>query len=636
MSEEQKTAADAMVELLVDRWGVRHIFGMPGDGINALVEALRKRQKDVQFIQTRHEEVAAFAAVGYAKFSGRLGVCISTTGPGAVHLLNGLYDAKMDQVPVLAITGLQFHDLLGQDYQQDVNTDRLMMDVAVYTERVMGPAHVDSVTNRAARFALARRGVAHIAFPADFQEEPMSAAKYSQNDQPNHTSTDFRTPVVTPLRDDLQRAADVLNAGKKVAILIGSGARGARGEVEELAELLGAPVAKALLGKDVLPDDSPFTTGSIGPIGTNPTQEAMSRADTFLMVGTSFPYVSYLPKTDGSVRGVQIDINPERIGLRFPVEVGLVGGARETLRALLPLLQRKADRSFLEGIQREMETWRQTMAGYETSADMPMKPQVIARALSERLDDDAILCGDSGSSALWIARDVDLRARQRFSVSGLLASMACGLPYAIGAQVAFPDRQVVAFVGDGALSMLPGDLATLVKYRLPVKVIVLKNNALGFIRWEQMMYAGNPEYGVELADIDFVKVAEGFGVKGLRVERPEEAATVARALEMPGPVVVEAVIDPYEPFLPGSVKQEQARSMASALTEGESNAQRVAGGVYEYAMENVPQTRDTVVGALQGEDPQLLSRAEEASSSQEGEPDESMREQRETAPERQS
>ena len=410
-SEEQgatKTAAQALIDILVDEWGVRHIFGLPGDGINPLMEALRQRQDAVQFIQVRHEEAAAFAAVGYAKVSGRLGVCLSTSGPGAIHLLNGLYDGKMDQVPVLAITGMPYHDLIGTFYQQDVATDRLMQDVAVYSERIMGPAHVESVINLAVRAALGSPGVAHLAFPVDFQEQPMSAAKYSPMDQPHHTSAGWRAPVVVPGQEELARAAAVLNGATRVAILVGAGARGAASEVEQLAETLGAPVAKALLGKDVLPDDSPYTTGGIGVIGTKATQEAMDGAEVLLIVGSSFPYVSYLPKA-GTVRGVQIDSNPQRIALRFPVEVGLVGDATATLRALLPLLRRNEDRSFLRQAQDTMRAWREMMQGQEAASDLPMRPQVLARAISDHLADDAILCNDSGTTTLWTARNIQAR-----------------------------------------------------------------------------------------------------------------------------------------------------------------------------------------------------------------------------------
>jgi pyruvate dehydrogenase (quinone) len=412
-----------------------------------------------------------------------LGVCLATSGPGAIHLLNGLYDAKMDQTPVLAISGMQYSDLLGTFYQQDVDTVKLMGEVAVYSERIMGPAHVENVTNLAVRMALGRRGVAHLGFPNDLQEKPAESASYSMMDVPHHVSQDWRVPVVVPTQLDLQAAADVLNAGKKVAVVVGAGAKGARAEVEQLAETLGAPVAKAYLGKDVLTDDSPYTTGGMGVWGTTPSAEALQGCDTFLMIGSSFPYYAYLPKPEG-VRGVQIDLKPERIGLRFPVEVGLVGDARETISALLPLLKRNEDRSFLTQAQEGMARWRETLRVRGESDRVPMRGQTFAEAVSKQLDNDAIICGDSGQNTFWLSRHISIRGEQKTSGSGTLATMASGLSYAIGAQAAFPGRQVVAFVGDGGLTMLMGEIATCVKYKLPVKIFVAKNNVLGLIRWE--------------------------------------------------------------------------------------------------------------------------------------------------------
>jgi pyruvate dehydrogenase (quinone) len=632
-----KTSADFLVELLI-AWGVDTIFGLPGDGINGIMEALRKQKEQVRFVQVRHEEAASLAAVGYGKFSGRLGVCLSTTGPGAIHMMNGLYDAMMDQIPVLAITGLPYHDLIGTFYQQDVATDRLLQDVAVYSERIMGPAHVESVVNMAVRAAIGRRGVAHIAFPNDLQDKPIEEDKPSQMNQPGHSQVmKWRPPVVVPTQDDLRRAADVLNAGKKVALLIGSGARGARAEIEEIAELLDAPVAKALLGKDVLPDESPYTTGTIGVFGTKPTSDVMKNADTLLMVGTSFPYISYLPKPD-QVRSVQIDINPERLGLRFPVEVGMIGDARETLRALIPLLQRKEDRSFLEEAQSGMKEWWQLMEKRGTSQDMPMRPQVFARELGQQLNDDAIICGDSGTNILYAAREIRIRGRQRFSCSGLLATMGSGLTYAIGAQVAFPGRQVVAFVGDGGLTMVMGELATCVKYKLPIKLFVMKNNLLGMIRWEQMMFLGNPEYGVELQDIDFVKVAEACGARGFHVEEPGAVADVIRqALQSEGPVLVEAVTDPFEPLMPGQIKPEQAEKYAEALKRGQPNKERIGITLFRDAVEDFDENKERIQDGMRKQAPDILESAEQAErtgGSNEAEPQEAIDEQKEKAPER--
>lgn len=594
-----KTSADLLVETL-QAWGVDTIFGLPGDGINGIMEALRQKQKEITFVQVRHEEAAAFAAVGYAKFSGRLGVCLATTGPGATHLLTGLYDAQMDQIPVLAITGLPYHDLIGTHYQQDIATDRLFREVAHYSERIMGPAHVKTVTDHAVRAALSRRGVAHIAFPNDLQDKPAEEDKPSQMNQPGHTATHWRPMRVLPTGEDLQSAAEILNAGRKVAIVIGSGARGARAEIEQVAEKLGAPVAKALLGKDVLPDESPYTTGTIGVLGTKPTGDAMKECDTLLLVGTSFPYIKYLPDP-AKVRGVQIDSNPERIGIRFPVEAGLAGDAAETLRGLLPLLRRQEDRSFLNAAQKGMREWWEVMAKRATSDDTPMRPQRFAAELGQQLAADAIVCGDSGQNTFYAAREIRMRGEQRFSCSGLLACMGCGLTYAIGAQMAFPERQVVALVGDGGLSMVMAELATCAKYRLPIKIFVMKNNVLGMIRWEQMMFLGNPEYGVELQNIDFAKVAEACGVRGVQVEDPARvSAAVAETLAAPGPALLEAVVDPFEPIMPGTLKPEQAQKYAEALRRGQPNAKRIALTLYRDAVEDFEENAETLMAALPG------------------------------------
>lgn len=607
----EKTSADVLVERLLD-WGVEVVFGLPGDGVNGIMEALRKQQERIRFIQVRHEEAAAFAAVGYAKFSGRLGVCLSTTGPGAIHMLNGLYDAKMDQIPVLAISGMPFHDLIGTFYQQDVDTAGLFKDVAVYSERVMGPAHVRTVTDHAIRSALTRRGVGHIAFPNDFQEKPAESDSVSmmnqigQTQNPAHTSPECRPPVVVPTRADLVRAAEVLNAGQKVVALIGSGARGAHAEIEQLCETLGAPVAKALLGKDVLADDSVYSTGLTGVFGTNATSKAMQEADTIFLIGTSFPYISYLPDP-AKVRGVQVDSNPERIGLRFPVEVGLCGDARATLTELLPLLKRNENREFLQQRQSEMAEWRRLMDERGTSQDMPMRPQVFAREIGLQLEPDAIICGDSGTNTLYAAREMSIRQGQRFSCSGLLASMGSGLTYAIGAQIAFPNRQVIAFVGDGGLTMTLGELATCAKHRLPIKIFVMKNNVLGMIRWEQMMFLGNPEYGVELENIDFAKVAEACGVRGYFVDKPENVRqVVTQAFQESGPVLVEAVTDPFEPLMPGNLRPQQAEKYAEALKRGEPNAGRIGLTLFRDALEDPEGNKQVIADAIEKMAPDLV------------------------------
>ncbi len=561
------TAGDVLVDVL-RAWGVEIIFGLPGDGINGIMESLRKRKDEIRFIQVRHEEAAAFMACGYAKFTGRLGVCLATSGPGGLHLLNGLYDAKMDGAPVLAITGHHYHDLIDTHSQQDVDLTRVFEDVTVYNTRVMSKAHVENVAELACRTALSYRGVSHICFPADLQDQTGSEMSPRVKKAPHHSSNVFAHGAGLPDSADLQRAADVLNAGKKVVILAGQGAIGARAELEQVADALGAPIVKALLGKAAVPDDSPYTTGGIGLLGTRPSQEAMEECDTLLIVGSSFPYLEFYPKA-GQARAVQIDLDPQRIGLRYQVEVGLVGDSRRTLQGLSPSLHRKDERGFLEKAQEGMRDWWKLMEEQGTQTSKPMKPQVVAWELGKRLRNDAILAADSGTNTTWWARHIPARGEQMHTVSGTLASMACGLPYAIAAQVAYPERQVVAFVGDGGYSMLMAEMATAVRYRLPIKVIVVKNNYLGQIKWEQMAFLGNPEYEVDLQPIDFVHAAEACGARGLRIEDPVDCGRVLdEALAAPGPVLVEAVVDANEPPLPPKITREQAVHFAEALAKG--------------------------------------------------------------------
>jgi pyruvate dehydrogenase (quinone)/pyruvate oxidase len=571
-----ETTSDILIDI-IHRWGVDVIFGLPGDGINGIIEALRKRQEDVRFIQVRHEEAAAFMACGYAKFTGKLGVCLATSGPGGIHLLNGLYDAKLDGQPVLAITGLHYHDLLSTHSQQDVDLDRLFMDVAAaYNVRVMGPAHMQNVAELACRAALGYRKVAHITIPTDIQSESSRNAKRSEHDVKNHTSDLFARSVRIPEEQDLRKAVQVLDAGTKVAILVGQGALNASKEVEQIAELLAAPVIKAMLGKAVIPDDSPYCTGGIGLVGTRPSQTAMEECDTLLIVGSSFPYMEFYPKP-GQARGVQIDMDPARIGLRYPIEVGLAGDACTTLRLLIPMLKRHDDQSFLTEAQEGMKEWWQVMESRAMREDKPMKPQRIAWELGKRLRNDAIVCCDSGTIATWWMRQIPAKRGQMHSVSGTLATMACGLPYAVAAQVAHPQRQVVAFVGDGGFTMLMGEFATCVKYNLPVKIFIVKNNTLGQIKWEQMVFLGNPEFGVELHPIDFAGYARDCGGTGFTVEDPNECgAVVEQALNAPGPVIVQALVDPYEPPLPAKITARQAMHFAEALVRGEPNRSRIA------------------------------------------------------------
>jgi pyruvate dehydrogenase (quinone)/pyruvate oxidase len=562
-----------LVDRLID-WGVDTIFGLPGDGINGILEALRKRQDKIRFIHVRHEEAAAFMACGYAKFTGRLGVCLATSGPGGIHLLNGLYDAKLDRQPVLAITGMAYHDLVHTFTQQDVELDKLFMDVAVYNSRVMGKAHVDNTVDLAIRAALAYKGVGHITIPADIQD--MEADERSKRNKPSHTSDVPAATAALPGEQAIRDAAEILNSGNKVVILAGQGALGAGSQLLQVAQTLSAPIVKPLLGKGVVPDDSPYTTGGIGLLGTKPSQDAIEQCDTLLMVGTSFPYIEYLPKP-GQARAVQIDIDPLRIGLRYPIEVGIVGDSARSLDALLPQLRRKQDGSFLERAQKGMHDWWQLIEERGTVREMPMKPDVVAYELNRYLSDDAIIATDSGTITTWAARQIRIRGNQRWGLSGNLATMANGFPYAIAAQLAYPNRQVVAFVGDGGFSMLMAELSTCVKYHLPVKIIVIKNNVLGQIKWEQMVFLGNPQYGVELEPIDHVKLAEACGATGFSIQDPADCGRIMQqALNTPGPVVIEAVVDPNEPPLPPKITRDQATKFAQSLLRGEPNREKIA------------------------------------------------------------
>lgn len=575
MAGDERTASDQLIERLID-WGVDTIFGLPGDGINGLMEALRKHQDRIRYIHCRHEEVAAMAAVGYAKFTGKLGVCFATAAPGAIHMLNGLLDSKVEQAPILAITGMTYHDLIGTSYLQDVNTDYAFNDIAVYNQRIMGPQHVVNVVDYAVRAALTQRGPAHLAFPIDYQAMPAEGGARFKRNVPGHTSTSYRPPVRMPQRQDLEAAAQALAGKTKVAILAGAGARGAGDELEAVAERLGAPIIKAMLGKDCVPDDSAYTTGCIALVGTKPSEEAMEGCDALLIVGSTMPYIEFYPQP-GQAVCVQIDDKPERIGLRHPVDVSLVGDARATLSELLPLLSRNEDRSFLDQAQQGMREWWALMEERGTRTDTPMKPQVPAWALNGALADDAIICGDSGTVTTWVARQVKVRKGQLFSFSGTNCSMAAGLPYAIGAAAAYPGRQVVVFTGDGSLTMQLGDFLTAVQHQLPIKIVVIKNNTLGLIKWEQMVFLGNPEFGVNMAPFDFVKFAEACGARAVHIDDPARCgAQLSEALSWEGPAIIECLVDPHEPPIPAKVKKQQVSSLFEALRRGTPNRNRIA------------------------------------------------------------
>ncbi len=577
-SSSSKTVGEALIERL-SNWGIDTIFGFPGDGVNGIFEGLRTHQDKVRFIQVRHEESAAFAACAYAKYSGRLGVCIATSGPGGIHLLNGLYDAKCDGQPVLAITGHTFHDLIGTHYQQDVDLDKVYMDVSVYNQRVMGPAHLFNVVDEAIKTALSRSGVAHITIPKDIQDMKMSEGDRSSANIKHHSGDRFAAVYPRATEGELREAAEIINKGQRVAILAGRGCLNAREEVIALAEKIGAPIIKPLLGKGVVPDRHPMTTGGLGLLGTAPSQDAMEECDVVILAGTNYPYMEFLPKP-GQAKCIQIDVDPAHIGLRYPADVGLASDCKTALADLLPFVETKRSRDFLEKSQNRMASWNKLMEERGTRTDSPMKPQVVTYHLNRLLADNTIVSSDSGTIATWTARYVEMRGNMKFSLSGSLATMGNGLPYSIGAAVAFPDRPVVCVVGDGGLSMLLAELATLRKYNLNVKVIVIKNNVLGQIKWEELVQEGNPEFGIDLEPIDFAGVARSCGIGGYTLSKAEHAEHILReAMNHPGPALVEAVVDPNEPPMPGQIKTEMAIKFAEGLAKGDKHAGKIIASV---------------------------------------------------------
>ncbi|MBY5359927.1 pyruvate oxidase [Rhizobium leguminosarum] len=557
-------AADILIDTLIE-WDVKVIFGLPGDGINGIMEALRKRQDQIHFIQVRHEESAAFMACAYAKFTGKLGVCLATSGPGGTHLLTGLYDAKLDQMPVLAITGTQFHDLIETFTQQDVDLTRVFDNVAIYNAHVSDASHMENVASLACRSALSRRGVAHLSIANDVQE--MDAKSRSKRNRPKHVPNRFFRGRQVPDDGELDHAARILNGARKVAILAGRGAVGAQEELRETADLLAAPVAKALLGKTALADDDPLTTGGIGILGTEPSQQVMEQCDSVLIVGSSFPYIEYYPRPEAA-RGVQVDSDPQRMGLRFPIDAGLVGDARETLRLLNVRLTRKTDRSFLEQAQTAMSGWRRKMEMMETERSAPLKAQAVVRAFGNRIAPDGVLVADSGQNTELAARHIDLGTGNRFAVSGALASMASGLPYAIAAGAADPKRPIYAVVGDGGFGMQLGEFSTAVRLALPLKLLVICNGMLNQIAWEQMMFLGNPQFACELAPIDFALAAEAMGGRGFTIRQFDQIEpTLAEAFSVTGPVVIQAFVDQYEPMMPPKMPKDYATNFRDALSE---------------------------------------------------------------------
>jgi pyruvate dehydrogenase (quinone)/pyruvate oxidase len=575
-------ASDVLIET-IQAWGVDVIFGLPGDGINGIMEALRKRQDHIRFVQVRHEESAAFMACAYAKHTGKLGCCLATSGPGGIHLLNGLYDAKLDGQPVLAITGMQFHDLADTWTQQDVELDKLFENVCVYNTRCMGPAHMENIAELACRTALAYRGVSHLCIPVDFQELEVKSKGNGRNPRniARHVSDVAAESARIPCDEDLRKAADILNAGKRIAILAGRGALNAGAELEQVAGKLSAPIVKALLGKAAVPDDSPLTTGGIGLLGTLPSQEVMEDCDTLLIAGSSFPYIEFLPKP-GQARAVQIDSDPMRIGLRYPVQAGLVGDCRRSIQKLLPLLRSNDKRSFLKQAQAGMCDWNKRMDEQASVTSKPMKPQRLAAELGKRLPANAIVNCDSGTIATWWARHIPAKRGQLHTVSGNLATMACGLPYTIASQIAYPDRLCVGFVGDGGFSMLMAEFVTAVRYQLPIKIVIVKNNSLGQIKWEQMVFLGNPEYACDLTPINFADMARACGGTGFTIEEPDDCGEILdRALRTPGPVVVEAIVDPNEPPMPPKVTAKQTAHFVESLAKGTPDRRKIMGTLME-------------------------------------------------------
>jgi len=572
-----QTVADHVLARLQE-WGVEHVFGFPGDGINGLLAAWGRADDRPRFIQARHEEMAAFEAVGYAKFTDRVGVCTATSGPGAIHLLNGLYDAKLDHVPVVAIVGQTARSAMGGSYQQEVDLLTLFKDVCgEYVQMVTVPEQLPNVLDRAIRVAVARRAPTAVIIPSDVQELEYSAPTHEFKMVPSSLGIDWPTPE--PDDAAVRRAADLLNAGEKVAILAGSGARGARAELGQVADLLGAGVAKALLGKDVLPDDLPYVTGSIGLLGTRPSYEMMMGCDTLLTVGSSFPYTQFMPAFD-QARAVQIDVDPTMIGMRYPYQVNLVGDAAATLRALIPLLERKTDRRWRQGIEDDVSRWWETMHMQAQLDADPVNPMRLFAELSPRLPDDVIVTADSGSSANWYARQLCFRGNMRGSLSGNLATMGPGVPYGIGAKFAHPDRPVVVFAGDGAMQMNGlAELITIKRYRHEwsdprLVIAILHNNDLNQVTWEMRAMAGAPKF-VEsqvLPDVDFAGFAASLGLQALHVDKPEEVAPAwDQALAADRPTVLDVRTDPNVPPVPPHATFDQMKAAASALWQGDED-----------------------------------------------------------------
>jgi pyruvate dehydrogenase (quinone) len=574
-----KTVADFLLERL-RAWGISRIYGYPGDGINGIMGALDRAGNDPELVHVRHEEMSAFMACAHAKFTGEVGVCLATSGPGAIHLLNGLYDAKMDHQPVVAIVGQQARSAIGSDYQQEVDLQSLFKDVAnEYVHMLSVPEQLPNLIDRAVRIARDQRTVTCVIVPNDIQDEDaVEKTPHAHGFAPGGLG--YSPPQVGPREEELRRAAEVLNEGEKVAMLVGAGALHAADEVIEVADLLGAGVAKALLGKAALPDDLPFVTGSIGLLGTKPSSDMMMECDTLLMVGSSFPYSEFLPEP-GEARGVQIDIDGRKLGIRYPMEVNLVGDSARTLKALIPHLQRKQDRSFREKIERNVSEWWKVVEARAMDDADPINPQRVFHELSFRLPDDCVLTSDSGSAANWFARDLKMRKGMMASLSGNLATMGPGVPYAIAAKFAHPDRPVIALVGDGAMQMNGiNELITIAQYWKKwsdprLVVLVLHNNDLNQVTWEMRAMEGDPKFEAAqyIPDCPYAQWAESLGLKGIRVDTPNEVgAAWDEALSADRPVVLEAITDPDVPPLPPHIDLDQAKALTFALAKRDPDA----------------------------------------------------------------
>lgn len=595
-----KQVSDFIIERLLE-WNITRIFGFPGDGINGILGALDRAKDKMDFVQVRHEENAAFMACAHAKFTGEVGVCMATSGPGAIHLLNGLYDAKLDHQPVVAIVGQSATTAMGGSFQQEVDLNSLYKDVAhEYVHTLMDPSQTRTLIDRAIRIAKTERTVTCIIVPNNLQDEKYEEPARVHNSI--HTSLHFAYPQIVPLQSDLQKAADILNEGKKVAMLVGAGAYNAADEVMQVAELLGAGVAKALLGKDVLPDDLSYVTGAIGLLGTKPSWDLMMDCDTLLMVGSSFPYSEFLPK-EGQARGIQIDINGKMLGLRYPMELNLQGDSKESLKALIPLLKRKEDRSWRDEIEVNIKEWWKVIEARAMNSADPINPERVFWELSKLLPDNCILSSDSGTSADWFARDIKIRKGMRASLSGNLATMCPGVPYAIAAKFAHPDKMSIALVGDGAMQMLGNNgVITIAKYwkrwsNPRLMIVVLNNRDLNQVTWEQRVMEGNPKFEAsqDVPDFPYAEYAKMLGLDGIKIDKEEDiVSSLEYAFKLNRPVIIDVYTDPSVPPLPPHISFKQAKNFMFSMAKGDPDAWDMIKQSWKDVIENfIPHSKDT-------------------------------------------